>query len=233
MKDFKRVTNLTAKSCAWAVFACVCLVTPPTAFSQQNTAGNMSVPLDEGDPGEYMTAETTIIAIYRGPGFFDESRMGTVGSGTKASFGVFGDSEDVNPDYTPPPIAPIDQAPDLTSLPEMDIPPPPPLPEEFKVEEISMPNMSSAPESPLPPPPSLESLTSPSGMPSSFAPAPDSNTEADPSSLDASTIAPPSPPVPPAPVAPVATDRGLDDGLPSLALPPPPSLDSIPPFEAD
>lgn len=205
------------------------------SLAQVNTAGNVSVPL-EGEEGALAapSGPTMIVAIYRGPGYFSESRMGTLGSSDKtkispttnttapASSSANNADQELNPDYTPPPAAlPLEDRLSLPDPPEIQTDqstptvPQTPItpPEDLQVEEISMPTLPSAPDAPLPPPPSLESLTPEPSIPSTAPPV---------------AITPPQLPPPS-----VSDPESQDPELPSLSLPPPPSLDSIPPFEVE
>lgn len=220
-------------------------ITTQVSMAQQNTAGNVSVPMNTspGDTEQGMIEQsgTVIVAIYRGPGYFDESKVGMLGSETRNT-GMQGDpkindsNSELNPDYTPPPPAtPLDQNPVLPDPPQIDMESAnkngATASDELEIEEISMPSLPSSQEAPLPPPPSLESLSPPveSSAPSESLPSATSSPD---SPLPSSPPAPPVPPVQQEEARPT-TSSSQPDELPSLSLPPPPSLDSIPPFEAD
>lgn len=185
--------------------------TPPT----YNQAGTVSVDMGTGSPMVPSAPSTAILAIYRGPGYFDESLLDISAQASRPA------SDE------PEPVQPDSQIPNSSGMPQF------PAPQSQGASGETAPPSESEP---LPPPPLLptEGSALPQGESTSpvndqsvtpdTASAPQQDPQVDPSSPSAPTAAPGiQPPGPP-------TSQMVPQQSSEEPLPPPPSLEALPAF---
>jgi hypothetical protein len=192
----------------------------PPASQQFNQAGSVSVDMATGEPIQ-PPQTTEILAIYRGPGYFDEALLEISSSSSAAP-------ETLAPPETPETHSPAGQFPDSeTTISPSEVPAP-------TSDQWANPTTPYEQGEVLPPPPVLPPPTGDSQVPQEQIPAPEMPPQTLPAQDQGQLPEPISAPPVDSSSAPESTTSPQSQMSPPEqeveSLPPPPMLDAMPAF---